>query len=63
MCLPPVLSRKIQGMLVKVEGSLGRGITAKDIALAVIGKIGTAGAMAMLLSLPAPQFGLEHGVA
>jgi 3-isopropylmalate/(R)-2-methylmalate dehydratase large subunit len=30
-------------MLVNIEGSLGRGITAKDIALAVIGKIGTAG--------------------
>jgi 3-isopropylmalate/(R)-2-methylmalate dehydratase large subunit len=30
-------------MLVKVEGNLGRGVTAKDIALAVIGEIGTAG--------------------
>jgi 3-isopropylmalate/(R)-2-methylmalate dehydratase large subunit len=30
-------------MLVKVEGQLGRGMTAKDIALAVIGEIGTAG--------------------
>jgi 3-isopropylmalate/(R)-2-methylmalate dehydratase large subunit len=30
-------------MLVKVEGTLGRGVTAKDIALAVIGVIGTAG--------------------
>jgi len=30
-------------LLVKVEGELGRGITAKDIALAIIGKIGTAG--------------------
>ena len=30
-------------MLVKVEGVLGRGVTAKDIALAVIGEIGTAG--------------------
>jgi 3-isopropylmalate/(R)-2-methylmalate dehydratase large subunit len=30
-------------MLVKVDGRLGRGVTAKDIALAVIGKIGTAG--------------------
>jgi len=30
-------------MLVKVEGQLGRGVTAKDIALAVIGEIGTAG--------------------
>jgi 3-isopropylmalate/(R)-2-methylmalate dehydratase large subunit len=30
-------------MLVKVEGTLGRGVTAKDIALAVISEIGTAG--------------------
>jgi 3-isopropylmalate/(R)-2-methylmalate dehydratase large subunit len=30
-------------MLVKVEGMLGRGVTAKDIALAIIGEIGTAG--------------------
>ncbi len=30
-------------MLIKVEGALGRGVTAKDIALAIIGDIGTAG--------------------
>ncbi|HQT32043.1 MAG TPA: 3-isopropylmalate dehydratase large subunit [Thiobacillus sp.] len=30
-------------MLVKVEGALGKGVTAKDIALAIIGQIGTAG--------------------
>jgi len=30
-------------MLIKVDGALGRGVTAKDIALAIIGKIGTAG--------------------
>ena len=30
-------------LLIKVDGVLGRGVTAKDIALAVIGKIGTAG--------------------
>ena len=30
-------------LLVKVDGVLGRGVTAKDVALAVIGKIGTAG--------------------
>ena len=30
-------------MLIKVDGTLGRGVTAKDIALAIIGKIGTAG--------------------
>ncbi len=30
-------------MLINVDGALGRGVTAKDIALAIIGKIGTAG--------------------
>ncbi|HLF98379.1 MAG TPA: 3-isopropylmalate dehydratase large subunit [Methylococcaceae bacterium] len=34
---------KSRNMLVKVEGALGLGVTAKDIALAVIGRIGTAG--------------------
>jgi len=38
-----LLTKKSRAMLVKVEGKLGRGVTAKDIALAVIGKIGTAG--------------------
>jgi len=35
--------KKSRSMQVLVEGELGRGVTAKDIALAVIGKIGTAG--------------------
>ncbi len=30
-------------MLVRVDGTLGRGVTAKDVALAIIGTIGTAG--------------------
>jgi 3-isopropylmalate/(R)-2-methylmalate dehydratase large subunit len=38
-----LLARKAKNMLVKVEGSLGRGVTAKDIVLAIIGRIGTAG--------------------
>ncbi|WP_035383598.1 3-isopropylmalate dehydratase large subunit [Ferriphaselus sp. R-1] len=38
-----LVAKKSKAMLVKVEGTLGRGVTAKDIALAVIGKIGTAG--------------------
>ncbi len=38
-----LLSRKARAMLVRIEGVLGRGVTAKDIALAVIGRIGTAG--------------------
>src|SRR3982751_5994691 len=38
-----LLARKAKNMLVRVEGKLGRGCSAKDIVLAVIGKIGTAG--------------------
>ena len=38
-----LLARKMKNMLVRVEGRLGAGCTAKDIALAVIGRIGTAG--------------------
>ncbi|MDP2433552.1 MAG: 3-isopropylmalate dehydratase large subunit [Pseudomonadota bacterium] len=34
---------KSKAMLVKVDGDLPAGVTAKDIALAIIGKIGTAG--------------------
>ncbi|MCO4860592.1 3-isopropylmalate dehydratase large subunit [Cupriavidus sp. WGlv3] len=36
--------KKPKSMLVRVEGGLGKGIAAKDIALALIGRIGTAGA-------------------
>jgi len=38
-----LLAKKSRNMLVQVDGPLGRGVTAKDIALALIGKIGTAG--------------------
>ena len=38
-----LVAKKSKAMLVKVEGALGSGVSAKDIALAVIGKIGTAG--------------------
>ncbi|MDP5239803.1 3-isopropylmalate dehydratase large subunit [Uliginosibacterium sp. 31-16] len=38
-----LVQKKSKSMLVKVEGALGAGVTAKDIALAIIGKIGTAG--------------------
>jgi 3-isopropylmalate/(R)-2-methylmalate dehydratase large subunit len=38
-----LLARKAKNMLVRVDGTLGRGCSAKDIVLAVIGKIGTAG--------------------
>ena len=38
-----LLARKAKNMLVRVEGRLGGGVGAKDIVLAIIGKIGTAG--------------------
>lgn len=38
-----LVAKKMKNMLVKVEGDLPFGVTAKDIVLAVIGKIGTAG--------------------
>ncbi len=38
-----LVAKKSKAMLVTVEGKPHRGVTAKDIALAVIGKIGTAG--------------------
>ncbi len=39
-----LLMKKVKAMQVVVDGELGRGVTAKDLVLAVIGKIGTAGA-------------------
>jgi 3-isopropylmalate/(R)-2-methylmalate dehydratase large subunit len=38
-----LLQKKSKSMLVRVEGKTGKGVSAKDIALAIIGKIGTAG--------------------
>lgn len=38
-----LLAKKSKSMLVQIEGDLSVGVTAKDLVLAVIGKIGTAG--------------------
>jgi 3-isopropylmalate/(R)-2-methylmalate dehydratase large subunit len=38
-----LVTKKSKSLLIKVEGQVGRGVTAKDIVLAIIGKIGTAG--------------------
>jgi len=38
-----LLQKKSKSMLVRVDGKVGNGITAKDIVLAIIGEIGTAG--------------------
>ena len=39
-----LIQNKAKNLLVKIDGELGKGVTAKDIILAIIGKIGTAGA-------------------
>ena len=38
-----LLAKKAKNMLIKVEGAVAKGVSAKDIVLAIIGKIGTAG--------------------
>ena len=38
-----LIQRKMKNMLVRVNGELKTGVTAKDVVLAIIGKIGTAG--------------------
>jgi 3-isopropylmalate/(R)-2-methylmalate dehydratase large subunit len=38
-----LIQKKSKNMLVKIDGKLGAGVTPKDVILAVIGKIGTAG--------------------
>ncbi len=39
-----LIQKRAKNMLIRVDGKLGFGVTAKDIILAIIGKIGTAGA-------------------
>ena len=43
MATQTLLAKKAKNLLVKVEGMMGTGVTAKDMVLAVIGRIGTAG--------------------
>ena len=43
MATQTLLAKKAKNMLVRVDGQLARGVTAKDMVLAIIGKIGTAG--------------------
>ncbi|PVY78247.1 3-isopropylmalate/(R)-2-methylmalate dehydratase large subunit [Tamilnaduibacter salinus] len=38
-----LIQKKMKNMLVRVNGQLGPGVTGKDVMLAIIGKIGTAG--------------------
>ena len=43
MATQTLLAKKARNLLVRVDGVLGRGVTAKDLVLAIIGRIGTAG--------------------
>jgi 3-isopropylmalate/(R)-2-methylmalate dehydratase large subunit len=43
MATQTLLAKKAKNMRILVEGTLQKGVTAKDIVLAIIGKIGTAG--------------------
>ncbi|WP_461518134.1 3-isopropylmalate dehydratase large subunit [Porticoccus sp.] len=38
-----LVTKKMKNMLIRVDGTLGPGVTAKDVVLAIIGEIGTAG--------------------
>jgi 3-isopropylmalate/(R)-2-methylmalate dehydratase large subunit len=38
-----LVAKKMKNLLVRVDGQLGEGVTAKDVVLAIIGNIGTAG--------------------
>jgi len=38
-----LVQKKAKNMLIRVDGELGKGVTAKDVVLAIIGHIGTAG--------------------
>lgn len=49
-----LLAKKARNMLVQVDGNLGLGVTAKDIVLAIIGKIGTAGGTGYTIEFAGP---------
>ncbi|PRD18074.1 UNVERIFIED_CONTAM: leuC, partial [Trichonephila clavipes] len=38
-----LVQKKMKNMLIRVDGKLGKGVTSKDVVLAIIAKIGTAG--------------------
>ena len=51
MATQTLLAKKARNMLVRVDGTLSPGCVAKDIVLAVIGKIGTAGGTGFTIEL------------
>ena len=54
MATQTLLAKKAQNMLVQVDGLLSKGVTAKDIVLAIIGKIGTAGGTGYTIEFAGP---------
>jgi len=54
MATQTLLAKKAKNMLVQVEGVLGKGVTAKDIVLAIIGQIGTAGGTGYTIEFAGP---------
>ena len=54
MATQTLLAKKAKNMLVKVDGELGKGVTDKDIVLAIIGQIGTAGGTGYTIEFAGP---------
>ena len=54
MATQTLLAKKAKNMLVQVDGVLTKGVTAKDIVLAIIGKIGTAGGTGYTIEFAGP---------
>ncbi|MGB3212221.1 MAG: 3-isopropylmalate dehydratase large subunit [Desulforhopalus sp.] len=49
-----LIQKKMKNMLVQVDGELGAGVTAKDLILYIIGKIGTAGGTGCTIEFDGP---------
>ena len=49
-----LVQKKGKAMCVRVEGKLGAGVTAKDVALAIIGRLGTAGGTGHCIEFAGP---------
>ena len=49
-----LIQKKMKNMQIRVEGKLGAGVTAKDVVLAIIAKIGTAGGTGFAIEFAGP---------
>ena len=54
MATQTLLAKKAKNMLIRVDGQVAPGVTAKDIVLAIIGKIGTAGGTGYTIEFAGP---------